>query len=148
MQNTKALSVAYGVSENVIEDMNGLTFPDDPPRFSGLDYQNRLVKSMLSESGVNVDVFKGITASMSVVDCTRSTSLQYGTNHYWLDKSGNDPKAVFDFTAPANGPIYVHFNVSRNFGYSGKVYVKKNNSSAAYVADEMHNKARRFLRGR
>lgn len=146
MQNTKALSVAYGVSENVIEDMNGLTFPNDQPRFSGLDYQNRLVKSMLSESGVNVDVFKGITASMSVVDCKRSTSLQYGTNHYWLDKSGNDPKAVFDFTAPANGPIYVHFNVSRNFGYSGKVYVKKNNSDAAYVADCLGGETRFIIK--
>ncbi len=154
MQNTKALSVAYGVSENVIDDMNELTYP---PYISGLDYQNRLIKSMLSESGVTGDVLKGITASISATDCSRSTFNQthkYNVGdeekeainpYYCFEKTGNDPKAKLDFTAPADGPIYFHFTAA-NFGKTFSVYVKKNNGATSFVSDYFGNETKRIMK--
>ena len=143
MQNTKALSVAYGVSENVISDMNELTYP---PYISGIDYQDRLLKSMLSESGVSGEVLKGITASMSSENCTRSTFNQthkftvdgeekeIQNPYYCFEKKQDGGKALLDFTMPADGPVYFHFTAA-NFGKTFKVYVKKNNESAKFVSD-------------
>lgn len=154
MQNTKALSVAYGVSENIIEDMKELTYP---PYISGLDYQNRLIKSMLSETGVKGDVLKGITASVGATDCSRSTFNQthkYNVGdeekeainpYYCFEKNGDSPKALFDFTAPVDGPIYFHFT-SANFGKTFDVYLKKNDNSAAYISDCFGTDTKRIMK--
>lgn len=39
MQNTKALSIAYGVSPNLVSETEGFLYP---PYYSSLDLQNKL----------------------------------------------------------------------------------------------------------
>ena len=131
MKNTKALSVAYGVSENVISDMALSTYT---PYTSGMDYQNKLLSSMLSGTNVSGEVLKGISTGIETKDCSRSSFTQNHTytrdgetytvanNYYSFKKTGSNPTVIFDFTSPVTGPIYFHFTAA-NFGKTFKVYV-------------------------
>lgn len=131
MKNIKALSVAYGVSENVITDMALSTYL---PYTSGMDFQNKLISSMLSETNVSGEVLKGISTGIETKDCSRSSFTQNHTytrdgetytvanNYYSFKKTGSNPTVIFDFTSPVTGPIYFHFTAA-NFGKTFKVYV-------------------------
>ena len=133
MKNTKALSFAYGVSQNFIEDLKESIYP---PYITSLDYQNKMINSMLSETDYSSgDIFVGITAAVDTVDCSMSSFTQkhkyyYGdeektaSNIYYSFSSpqNDDAKVVFDFTSPVTGKIYYHFP-SANFGMKADVYV-------------------------
>jgi uncharacterized membrane protein YfhO len=132
IQNTKVLSVAYGVSGNVIADMKNSTFP---PYTTAMDFQNKLIMSMLSESDISGEIFKGITAGMDSENCTRSVfnqthtctntdgeQLSISNPYYCFTSTGDGAKVILDFTSPVTGPIYFDFT-SANFGKTFKVYV-------------------------
>ena len=131
MQNTKALSIAYGVSGNVIEDMKYSTYP---PFISGIDFQNRLLESMLSETPTSGTVFKGIYVEPECRRCLKYTFNQDHTytvdgetftvtnSYYNFQKSTDGAEVIFNLTAPADGPIYFHFT-SENYGKTCVVYV-------------------------
>ena len=65
--------------------------------------------------------------------------------YYCFEKTGNDPKAKLDFTAPADGPIYFHFTAA-NFGKTFSVYVKKNNGATSFVSDYFGNETKRIMK--
>ena len=133
MKNNKALSFAYGVSDNFIDDLTESIYP---PYITALEYQNKLINSMLSETDYSSgDVFVGITAAIDTVDCSMSTFTQKhkyvyngeektASNMYYSFSSpqNEDAKVVFDFTSPITGKIYYHFP-SANFGMQADVYV-------------------------
>ncbi len=119
MQNTKALSIAYGVSPNVIDDMAGF---NDPPYYTAMQLQNDLINSMLSDVMSSPNVFKGIYASVSSEGCSHSVFThshkytdangqpQAADNKYYAieDKTDNAGTFIFTFDAKADGDIYMH----------------------------------------
>lgn len=120
MQNTKALSVAYGVSRNLITETEGFL---NPPYYSSLDLQNQVVNAMLSGVIDTPNVIRGISAKISDVNCTHtpyshthsyvdaSGETQRADNSYWVVKPTGEGETIlrFTLTAPADGDIYVHF---------------------------------------
>ena len=136
MRNTKALSIAYGVSESVLNTMDRSTYL---PYTSALEFQNKLIRSMLSETSLSGDVLKGISTGIDTKNCTRSTFSQthkyyvgeeevsVNNSYYSFTKTGSNPTVIFDFTAPASGPIYFHFNAA-NYGKTFKVYLNGSSS--------------------
>ena len=133
LKNTKALSFAYGVSQNFIEDLKESIYP---PYITSLEYQNKMINSMLSGTDYSSgDIFVGITAAVDTVDCSMSTFTQKHKYYYndeektasnlyysFSSPSSDNAKAVFDFTSPVTGTIYYHFP-SANFGMKADVYV-------------------------
>lgn len=119
MQNTKALSIAYGVSPNVLTDMEGFT---NPPYYTALELQNKLINSMLSDVMSSPNVLRGIYASVDSEGCTHSVFThthkytdengeeQSVDNKYYAieDTSDNKGTFIFTFDAKADGDIYMH----------------------------------------
>lgn len=119
MQNTKALSVAYGVSPNVLTDMADF---NDPPYYTALELQNDLVNSMLSDVMASPNVFRGIYARVEGIGCSHSMYThthkytdangqpKEADNSYYVieDKTDNEGTFVFTFDAKADGDIYMH----------------------------------------
>lgn len=147
MQNTKALSVAYGVSPDLIEETEGFL---DPPYYTSLQLQNELVNAMLSGVISAPDVLKGIYAPIESVDATHRTYThnqkyidengeeQTVSNQYYIveAENGNSCTARFVMTAEADGNIYAHFPGILFTGQSTscKIYV-----NGAYVCDYFTN---------
>lgn len=119
MQNTKALSVAYGVSPDLLAETEGFLYP---PYYSGLDLQNRLINAMLSGVIDTPNVLRGIYAPLDTVDCTHHAlahshsytdengETQYvDQNYYFIDGENGGGTVRFVFEAEADGDIYAHF---------------------------------------
>ncbi len=120
MQNTQALSLVYGVSPDVMTDLNGI---NNPPYLSALEVQNNIINSMLSGVMDTPNVVRGIYAEFDTDSCRYST---YTHAHPYIDENGEEQKAntkyhVFTpydgkdsatiryvFKAEADGPIYFH----------------------------------------
>ena len=119
MQNTKALSVAYGVSPSVLEDMEGIL---NPPYVTALETQNKLINSMLSDVMASPNVLRGIYAGVESDGCTHSV---FTHQHKYIDENGEEQKADnkyycvedpddnsgtfrFILEAKADGDIYMH----------------------------------------
>ena len=121
MQNTKALSLAYGVSDKVLELENFLA---EPKFYSSLDLQNKLINAMLSGVMSTPSVLKPIAAYPDALEGTKSSSFtnvhpvkgENGedttvNNRYWVFESkdgGNSGAAEFNFEAKQDGDIYMH----------------------------------------
>ncbi len=119
MQNTKALSLVYGVSPEIAE-LDGITHP---PYRSSLEIQNELVNAMLSGVMDTPNVLRGIYAPFNTDKCRHST---YTHAHPYFDENGEEQKAnskyhvlkpysgetaakvSYVFEAEADGPIYFH----------------------------------------
>ena len=119
MQNTKALSVAYGVSPDLLAETEGFLYP---PYYSGLDLQNRLINAMLSGVIDTPNVLRGIYAPLDTVDCTHhalahshSYTDENGETQYvdqnllFIDGENGGGTVRFVFEAEADGDIYAHF---------------------------------------
>ncbi len=120
MQNTKALSLVYGVSPDVLTDLSGI---NQPPYLSSLEVQNNIVNSMLSGVMDTPNVVRGIDVEYDTVGCSHST---YPHSHSYIDENGEEQKKVsryhvfkpysgkdsatvrYVFEAEADGPIYFH----------------------------------------
>lgn len=119
MQNTKALSVAYGVSPNVLTTTEGFL---NPPYITALELQNTLINAMLSDVMPSPNVFHGIYASVESDGCSHSI---YSHTHKYIDDNGEEQKApnkyycisddkdnagTFRFVMEAknDGDIYMH----------------------------------------
>lgn len=119
MQNTKALSIAYGVSPELLTKTEGFLYP---PYYSSLDLQNKLVNAMLSGVIDTPNVLRGLYSKHESVGCTYHA---YAHTHTYTDENGetqqvdqnyyvvkaNDGSGTFRFTmtAEADGDIYAHF---------------------------------------
>ena len=147
MQNTKALSVAYGVSPDLIEETEGFL---NPPYYTSLQLQNELVNAMLSGVMSAPDVLKGIYAPIESIDATHRT---YTHGQKYIDENGEEKTvnnqyyvveaedgdnctARFVMTAEADGNIYAHFPGILFSGQSTncKIYVND-----VYVCDYFTN---------
>lgn len=119
MQNTKALSVAYGVSPDLLTQTEGFLYP---PYYSSLDLQNQLVNAMLSGVMDTPNVLRGIRASVDSIDCSHTAlththqytdengETQYAEQTYYFIDGGDGAHTFrFTFTAEADGDIYAHF---------------------------------------
>ena len=120
MQNTKALSLVYGVSPDLMTTMNDF---NNPPYRSALDMQNRLLNAMLSGVGSTPNAIRGIYAAPGVEDCRHT---YYSHSHDYIDENGEKQYAPtkyhvftptdgvteasvrYNFEAKADGPIYFH----------------------------------------
>ncbi len=120
MQNTKALSLVYGVSPDLASELNDF---NNPPHRSALEMQNELINTMLSGVMDTPNVLRGIYSSFSTEDCTWKTYThqhpyidengeeQYASTNYnvFTPKSGKTSATVrYAFEAEADGPIYFH----------------------------------------
>ena len=139
MQNTMALSLAYGVSSSVL-DMED--FLMTPKFYSSLDQQNKLINTMMTGIMPRPYVWNGIYADITVDGCKYRSFTNHHTvkkengedeiveNEYYVfeDEIGiNDNKGTvnFDFEAERDGAVYMYlpgclFSDSMN---SCKVYV-------------------------
>lgn len=132
LMNNKALSIAYGVSDNVIDDLRNSIYSSE--YLTALQYQNMIIDSMLKKTSYSGTIFKGIAAGIDTENCEKNTFVQ---NHTYVDENGEtvknptsyysftkgvNGKVIFDFTSPVDGPIYYHFPAA-NFGKIAKVYV-------------------------
>lgn len=119
MQNIKALSVAYGVSPDLLTQTEGFLYP---PYYSSLDLQNQLVNAMLSGVMDTPNVLRGIRASIDSIDCAHTAlthshsytdengETQYAEQTYYFVEGGDGAHTFrFTFTAEADGDIYAHF---------------------------------------
>ncbi len=122
MQNTKALSLVYGVSPDVMTELSDFNYPPYSYR-SALDSQNELVNTMLSGVMDTPNVIRGIYAEFDLDDCKYSSyshshdyidengEKQYGPTkyHVFTPKTGVDSATIrYVFEAEADGPIYFH----------------------------------------
>ena len=120
MQNTKALSLAYGVSNKVLEMTDFLT---EPKYYSSLELQNKLINTMLSGVMSTPDVLRGIYASPNAVDCKLSSFTNMHTlfdekgkaleekvdnRYYVIEDTDNEGTVTFDFEAKQDGDIYMY----------------------------------------
>ena len=147
MQNTKALSVAYGVSPDVIEETKGFL---DPPYYTSLQLQNELINAMLSGVISKPDVMKGIYAPIESVDSSHRTYThsqkyldengeeQYANNQYYVVEpdDGDSCTVRFVMTAEADGNIYAHFP---GILFSGQTTNCKIYVNDVYVCDYFTN---------
>ena len=119
MQNIKALSVAYGVSPDLLTQTEGFLYP---PYYSSLALQNQLVNAMLSGVMDTPNVLRGIRASIDSIDCAHTAlthshsytdengETQYAEQTYYFVEGGDGAHTFrFTFTAEADGDIYAHF---------------------------------------
>jgi uncharacterized membrane protein YfhO len=122
MQNTKALSLVYGVSPDVQTELRDFNNPPYSYR-SALDSQNELLNAMLSGVMDTPNVIRGIYSEFDVDDCRYST---YSHSHAYLDENGekqsgttkyhvftpstgkDSATVTYVFEAEADGPIYFH----------------------------------------
>ena len=122
MQNTKALSLVYGVSPDVATELVNFNNPPYSYR-SAMDSQNDLVNMMLSGVMDTPNVLRGIYADFREVDCDYSkyshsvayidengeTQHKFVNHHVFTPKKGKDSASVnYVFEAEADGPIYFH----------------------------------------
>ncbi len=121
MQNTKALSLAYGVSNKVLEMEDFLA---EPKFYSSLELQNKLINAMLSGVMSTPNVLRGIYANPSADEETSSlrsfTNAHTVTdengekvtvnNRYYIiePKDGDSGSAEFNFEAQQDGDIYMY----------------------------------------
>ena len=119
MQNTKALSLAYGVSNKVLELDDFLT---EPKFYSSLELQNKLVNAMLSGVMATPNVLKGIYANPLAEEGSTMKSftnahnvkdengemITVGNKYYVIESDGNEGSAVFNFEAEQDGDIYMY----------------------------------------
>ncbi|MBQ8497068.1 MAG: YfhO family protein [Clostridia bacterium] len=147
MQNTKALSIAYGVSPNVLAEMAGFS---DPPYNTALELQNKLINSMLSDVMSSPNVLRGIYASVDADGCSHSIyththeytdangEKQEAENKYYVIEDSSDSKGtfIFSFDAKADGDIYMHLPGVRFSDMTSDCDVYVNGS---YVGDYFTN---------
>ena len=118
MQNTKALSLAYGVSNKVLEIED---FLREPKFYSSLELQNNLINTMLSGVMSTPNVLKGIytapvakDGSMRSFYNTHSVLDENGekttvTNRYYVfEDDDSEGSFLFNFEAKQDGEIYMY----------------------------------------
>ena len=157
MQNTKALSLAYGVSMKVTEMKD---FTKEPPYLSALELQNHLINTMLSEVMGTPNVLKSIYTAPDPEGCI---SRPFTNSHKVLDENGNtvtvnneyyviedgvgdtDNKGSvsFNFKAKQDGDIYMYipgylFSDAMNMCkvYVNDVKLDPNANAADYFTNE------------
>ncbi len=148
MQNTKALSLVYGVSPAVAEKLNDF---NNPPYRSALDMQNTLLNTMLS--GIDTpNAIRGIYAAPGVEDCRHT---YYSHSHDYIDENGEKQYAPtkyhvftpdagkteasirYNFEAKADGPIYFHVSGVTFSGMSTDCQIYVNGSKVCnYFTNE------------
>ena len=137
MQNTKALSLAYGVSTRVLEIRD---FLKEPKYFSAIELQNDLINTMLSEVMVTPNVWRGIYTAPEPEGCKMG---RFTNNHPVLNEKGeeetvqnryycfedadNEGTVRFDFEAKQDGDIYMHI--------PGCLFLDSMNMCKIYVND-------------
>lgn len=155
MQNNKALSLAYGVNDKVLELTD---FLQEPKFYNSFELQNRLINAMLSGVISTPNVLKGIYAYPEATD----GKLRSFTNvHTLFDEKGNptgetvynsyfviedDDNAgtvEFSVTAKQDGAIYMHlpgclFEDSANMCkiYVNDVMINPNTNETDYFTDD------------
>lgn len=122
MKNSYALSLAYGVSDKVLELTD---FLDEPKFYSSLELQNKLINTMLSEVMSTPNVLKGISGVYpkyedgnpprsfpnvhTVFDEKGKETGETITNYYYvIEGDNNEGSFSFDFNAKQDGDIYMH----------------------------------------
>jgi len=122
MQNTKALSLVYGVSKNVLS-LEG--FIDEPKFLNTMDVQNTLINTMLSETMGAPNIWKGLYSAPEGDGCVVRT---FTNSHPVIDENGeeirvenkyyviedakgdtdNAGKVIMTFKTKQDGPVYTH----------------------------------------
>lgn len=146
MKNTKALSIAYGVSRNLL-DYDGVfsmaTYK------TAQDTQNEIINTMLSEVSSNINVWKPLKMEYDYKDCiVNVTNIGFtwdgepvNAKYYVITKSdnGTDPSITFETTAVTDGIVYLHMPTA-DFGKTAKLYVNGKSircgSSSDYFSSE------------
>ena len=124
MQNTMALSLAYGVSNSVL-DMED--FIKEPKFLSSLDLQNKLINTMLSETMPTPNVWRGIYSYPNVDGCIVRPFTNVHTvknengeeekidNRYYVFEDDvnagdcdNEGTVNFEFEAKLDGYVYMY----------------------------------------
>ena len=119
MQNTKALSLAYGVSNKVL-DLND--FLEEPKYYSSLELQNKLINAMLSGVMATPNVLRGIYANplaeegstlrsftnVHTVEDENGEEVTINNRYYVVEADDKEGSAVFNFEAAQDGDIYMH----------------------------------------
>ena len=134
MQNMLALSIAYGVSEDVLKLED---FTQIPPYTSSLTVQNQLINTMLSKdanvlSGIFTYKPKGDVRDMPYTHTFKVTDengeVKEVENKFYVCENPDDPNgngsAFFQFEAEADGPIYMHLPGYLFSGSASKTTVK------------------------
>ncbi len=149
MQNTKALSIVYGVSPDLPEKLSDFGVPKYR---SALEMQNELINGMLSGVMDTPNVFRGVYADYTMSGCTHDN---YTHSHSYVDENGETQSSrvkyhVFRpstgassstiryvFQAEADGPIYFHVGgiVFEGAATDCKIYVN-NRKVCNYFTNE------------
>lgn len=160
MQNMLALSIAYGVSKNVLKLED---FTQIPPYTSSLTTQNQLINSMLSNKASLQNVLKTVgyvppTGDVRNLSYTHTFKFEDENgeekevnNTFWVfenkDDANGNGSAFFNFEAKADGPIYMHLpgylfsgSASKTTvyvkGYSGNSTVATKSNSFQYFTND------------
>jgi len=118
MQNPMALSLAYGVSMDV---MNMKDFIKEPQFKSALDLQNELINTMLTGVMPKPYVWNGIYSYPNVDGCTMSSFTNAHTvknengeeeivnnRYYVFEDDDSEGTVTFDFKAEQDGLVYMY----------------------------------------
>ena len=140
MQNTKALSLVYGVSPDLAVTLSDF---NQPPYRSALDMQNELLNAMLSGVGSTPNAIRGIYAAPFAENCRHT---YYSHSHDYIDENGEKQYAPtkyhvftpdegkteatirYSFEAKADGPLYFHVAGVTFSGMSTDCQIKVNGS--------------------
>lgn len=127
MQNTKALSFAYGVSSSIKDFESVFTMGT---YYAAPDMQNKMINAMLSETLGGINVWKPLrmkyttnNASVSLAPITyNSDGVSHSSEYFTLNSVGEGASITFTTTAAQDGIVYMHMP-SVYFGKFAKVYV-------------------------
>ena len=146
MKNTKALSIAYGVSRNILSYNNLYSMATYK---TAQDTQNEIINTMLSEVAPNINVWKPLKMEYDYKNCiVNVTNLGFtwdgepvNAKYYVITKSENSNEAsvTFSTTAVTDGIVYLHMPTV-DFGKTAKLYVNgkliRCGSSSNYFTNE------------
>ena len=118
MQNTMALSLAYGVSMDVLQIED---FIQEPKFLSAIDLQNTLINTMLSDTMSSPYVWKGIYSYPNADECTMTsftnahtitnadgTTEKVNNRYYVFEDSDNEGSFSFDVETKFDGDLYMY----------------------------------------
>ena len=143
MQNTKALSLAYGVSNEIL---NLTDFQTIPKYYSVLEMQNMLVNTMLSDVMKAPNVLSGIETYPEADGCTKRTFTNMHTvtdengektkvenKYYVFEDTDKEGTVFFNFEAKQTGSIYMHLPGCKfdDFATTCKISVKVGNTTVS-----------------
>jgi uncharacterized membrane protein YfhO len=132
MENTRVLSIAYGVSTSALDKLNKMSQPYYPTASASI---NDITKALLWDTDFDEDVYGIIHAYASTDDIETS---HFSQACKYIDENGEEktisvpytcykvtgdkPTITFSVNMQANAPLYAHFPMD-NFGKACDIYV-------------------------